>query len=200
MEVIFSSTSKFKKEEFIEIVGDKLKNINIIYPDFIPDIKEIQGNIEEVAIDKAKKAFDYFKKPVIIDDESFSIKSLNGFPGPYLKDFEKYLKTDGIYELLNKYSDDTCFTQVTYCFTQDGLNFKTFFAYTECCSIKMRDNFHNTQDYWEVIRPKVLDKRLNEVTLKEFNSDWYMRKQALTQMIEYLNNLSSNFNNINKEN
>lgn len=191
MEVVFSSSSKFKKEEFIKIVGDRLKNIKLIFPDFVPEIPEIQGTLEEVAIDKAKKAYEYFKKPVIIDDESFNIVELNGFPGPYLKDFEKYLKTDGIYKLLNKLDNDTCYTQVTYCFTKDGVKFHTFFSKTECSSIIMRDDYIDKLDYWEVIRPKNLNKRMNEMSLDDLNSDWYMRKQALDEMIIYLNNLEN---------
>lgn len=48
------------------------------------DIPEIQSDkIEEVALDKAQKAFAILKQPLIVNDTSWLIEALNGFPGPY---------------------------------------------------------------------------------------------------------------------
>ncbi len=48
------------------------------------NIPEIQSDkIEEVALDKAQKAFAILKHPLIVNDTSWLIEVLNGFPGPY---------------------------------------------------------------------------------------------------------------------
>ncbi len=50
---------------------------------------EIQGDPEEILKHKLKRAYEMFKEPVLVDDVSVDIGALNGFPGPYMKDFWK---------------------------------------------------------------------------------------------------------------
>ena len=64
-------------------------------------IKEIQSeSILEVAEDKVKKAFDFIKKPVIIEDDGLFIEELNGFPGVYSSFVFKTIGNKGILNLL----------------------------------------------------------------------------------------------------
>ena len=51
---------------------------------------EIQGDPEEIIRHKLKRAYEIFKHPVLVDDVSVAIEALNGFPGPYMKDFWKH--------------------------------------------------------------------------------------------------------------
>lgn len=51
---------------------------------------EIQGDPEEIVKHKLKTAYGIFKCPVLVDDVSVHIEELNGFPGPYMKDFWKH--------------------------------------------------------------------------------------------------------------
>ena len=50
---------------------------------------EIQGEPEEILRHKLGRAYEIFKQPVLVDDSSTHIEALNGFPGPYMKDFWK---------------------------------------------------------------------------------------------------------------
>jgi len=50
---------------------------------------EIQGEPEDILKYKLKKAYEVFKQPVLVDDTSVHLEALNGFPGPYMKDFWK---------------------------------------------------------------------------------------------------------------
>lgn len=50
------------------------------------DIPEIQAaTTEEVALDKAAKAFELVKEPLLVSDHGWLVSALNGFPGPYMK-------------------------------------------------------------------------------------------------------------------
>jgi XTP/dITP diphosphohydrolase len=50
------------------------------------DIPEIQAAIgEEIARDKAAKAYALLQKPLVVSDDSWMIPGLNNFPGPYMK-------------------------------------------------------------------------------------------------------------------
>ena len=53
------------------------------------DSFEIQGTSEEILRHKLQQAFLKFKQPVLVDDTSVHFEELNGFPGPYMKDFFK---------------------------------------------------------------------------------------------------------------
>jgi inosine triphosphate pyrophosphatase len=48
---------------------------------------EIQGTPEEIIKDKLTRSFEYFQKPVLVDDTSLHFDYLNGFPGSYIRDF-----------------------------------------------------------------------------------------------------------------
>ncbi|HTE49113.1 MAG TPA: non-canonical purine NTP pyrophosphatase [Candidatus Paceibacterota bacterium] len=50
---------------------------------------EIQGDPEDIIRHKIKTAYEVFKQPVLVDDVSVHVGELNGFPGPYMKDFWK---------------------------------------------------------------------------------------------------------------
>ncbi len=59
------------------------------------DVPEIQS--EEalpIALDKAQKAYDLCKQPVVISDDSWVIPGLNGFPGPYMKSMNHWFSVD----------------------------------------------------------------------------------------------------------
>ena len=50
------------------------------------DIVEIQSDkVEDISLDKAQKAFDVLGQPLFVNDTSWMIESLGGFPGPYMR-------------------------------------------------------------------------------------------------------------------
>ncbi|MBP6060501.1 MAG: non-canonical purine NTP pyrophosphatase [Candidatus Pacebacteria bacterium] len=65
------------------------------------DEPEIQGDAEEILNYKVKKAYEFFKQPLLVDDVSVHLDYLGGFPGPYMKDFFKHLTP---YEMGNKFA------------------------------------------------------------------------------------------------
>jgi len=66
-------------QKYFEPLGIDLvqKKLNIV---------EIQSDkVEDISLDKAKKAFEALKVPLIVNDTSWMIESLGGFPGPYTR-------------------------------------------------------------------------------------------------------------------
>lgn len=90
--------------------------INFCYTDL--DIIEIQGTAEEIAIAKCKAAFNEVTSPVLIEDSSLYFDSLNGLPGPYIKDFMKKLDLCSLARLGDtKYGNTTARAQCIYAYT-----------------------------------------------------------------------------------
>ena len=83
-------------EPFIELEQVKL------------DIKEIQGDSLSVAIRKAIDTYEILKKPLIINDSSFVIPALNGFPGVYAKYVEETIG-ENILKLMENKTDRSAY-------------------------------------------------------------------------------------------
>ncbi|KAM7194779.1 Inosine triphosphate pyrophosphatase-like protein [Naviculisporaceae sp. PSN 640] len=70
------------------------------------DLIEIQGTLEEVTLDKCRRAADLIQGPVLVEDTCLCFDALNGLPGPYIKWFLTSLGHDGLNNLLAAYPDN----------------------------------------------------------------------------------------------
>lgn len=84
------------KEKLAIVTGNALKfrELSIELDKFfdceqviLEEYHEIQGKPEDIILHKLMAAYEYFKKPVLVDDTSLHFEALGGFPGPYIKDF-----------------------------------------------------------------------------------------------------------------
>ncbi len=65
------------------------------------DIPEHRSeDVCEIAKEKARYAWGHLATPLIVDDTSFSIDALNGFPGPYAAYVLKAIGNEGILKLM----------------------------------------------------------------------------------------------------
>ena len=64
------------------------------------DLPEIQSFDARVIItDKVERAYEEVGKPVLVEDVSVGIDTMNGLPGPFIKFFEKRMGKDALYQL-----------------------------------------------------------------------------------------------------
>lgn len=90
------------------------------------DLDENQSlNLQEVAEHKARQAYGIIKSPVLVEDVGFSLKALNGLPGPFIKWFEKALGAEGICKLADSLESREVTISVCFCYF-DGQNIKNF--------------------------------------------------------------------------
>lgn len=91
--------------KFLE-AKEGFKNSGIALTQVDIDTPEIQAfDINEVSKFSAKWAADFLNKPVILSDYGFSIKSLNGFPGPFMKFVNKWLSPEDFLKLIEGKSE-----------------------------------------------------------------------------------------------
>jgi XTP/dITP diphosphohydrolase len=69
---------------------------------FVPlEIPELRSDdVEVISRQKAQYAYDHLLTPLIVDDTSFSIDALNGFPGPYAAYVLHSIGNTGILKLM----------------------------------------------------------------------------------------------------
>lgn len=74
------------------------------------DIDEIQHHDSiKITEAKVKSAFDLLKCPVVVNDSSWSIPALGGFPGGYMKDVTAWLSTEDFQALMRDKEDKRIF-------------------------------------------------------------------------------------------
>ena len=96
--IIFWTSNPNKLEEIRLFL--KGTDYQVTQPEKIEEIREIQANDPiEVFEDKLTKISKLVSGPVIVDDFSFSIEKLNGFPSPYAKYVVKTIGIENIYKL-----------------------------------------------------------------------------------------------------
>ncbi len=83
-----------KQKEIEAIMGIPLEVESI-------DLKEIQSmNLEEVVNAKAAEAYAQLKRPLIVEDVSFEVEALHGFPGPLVKWWENVVGYEAMLEFV----------------------------------------------------------------------------------------------------
>ena len=97
--IFFVSNNIHKYFEIKSILHDTTIDLDLHF--YKQNIVEIQDEkIEEIAIEKAKSAYNIVKRPIIIEDDGLFINSLNGFPGQYSSYVFKSIGNRGILRLL----------------------------------------------------------------------------------------------------
>lgn len=107
-EIIFVTSNKGKigsMQRHVERLGI---NLNIVQQPL--DIIEPQADTSaEVAKVKARQAYKMLKQPVLVDDSSFHISVLGGFPGPYIKYMLTTIGIDGIISFMKDKTDRSAY-------------------------------------------------------------------------------------------
>jgi len=81
------------------------------------DLPELQGDPEDIAIEKCKIAANIVGGAVLTEDTSLCFNALSGLPGVYIKWFLEKCGHDGLNDMLSGFVDKTAYAQtiVAYC-------------------------------------------------------------------------------------
>jgi inosine triphosphate pyrophosphatase len=176
--ITFVTGNMKKLEELKSILGDsfQLDNAKI-------DLPELQGEPEEVAIEKAKLAAKEINGAVLIEDTSLCFNALGGLPGVYIKWFFEKIGNDGLYKMLEGFEDKTAYAQCifTYC-EGPGKEPTTFVGITKGKIIKSRglEGFG-----WDpIFQPDGFDQTFAELD-KEVKNKISHRYNSLMKVKEY---------------
>jgi XTP/dITP diphosphohydrolase len=106
MEILYVTNNKYKLKHAIEYV----KDLGIQIEGKALDVEEIQSqDIEKVVEHKARQAWDIIKKPLVVSDSGWEIPALNGFPGPYMADINKWFTAKDFINLMRGKNDRTIY-------------------------------------------------------------------------------------------
>lgn len=96
------------------------------------DLPELQGEPEDIAVEKAKLAAVDIGGPTLVEDTSLCFNALGGLPGPYIKWFLDKTGHDGLNNLLAAYPDKSAYAQCIFAYCEGpGKEVKVFIGRTE---------------------------------------------------------------------
>lgn len=100
----FVTGNKNKVAEVKAILGEELFSVDNV----ALDLPELQGGDgKEIAIAKAKLAFEQVGRPCVVEDSSLGFNAHKGLPGPYVKWYLDSIGAEGLYKTLVGFEDKT---------------------------------------------------------------------------------------------
>jgi non-canonical purine NTP pyrophosphatase (RdgB/HAM1 family) len=111
---IFVTQSSEKLKEAERILGTRLNRSNIE----LPEIQAVE--VEDVVVDKVIKAYEFIRKPVIVEDTGLFIDAWNGLPGALIKWYLQRAGTENICKMMQGFSNKKA-TAKTIVATYDGI-------------------------------------------------------------------------------
>ncbi|MCJ1248298.1 nucleoside triphosphate pyrophosphohydrolase ham1 [Trapelia coarctata] len=82
------------------------------------DLVEIQGTIDEISLDKCRRAAIAVNGPVLVEDTCLCFNALKELPGPYIKWFFEALGHTGLNNLLLAYDDKSAQAVCTFAYSE----------------------------------------------------------------------------------
>lgn len=184
---ITSNAGKVKTmQNHIEKYGFSVVQTNLSF------IEPQAKSVEAIALSKAMQAFKALKQPVVVEDSSFHIDALNGFPGPYIKYMLETIGVEGILDLTKNIKDRSCsFMSVLAYIDSDGVP-RTFTQRgdvgTLATEIDTTPNDEAWSDLWKVFIPLGYTKPLTGLKKNERTILWkkWESESVFTQFAEWL--------------
>lgn len=133
-------------------------------------------NAEAVALSKAMQAFKALKQPVVVEDSSFHIDELKGFPGPYIKYVLQTLGVEGILRLTQSLKNRTCrFVSALAYVDSDGVP-RTFVQKGDAgildTKVNKTPNDEAWSDLWRIFIPTGYKKPLTGLAKSDRDKLW----------------------------
>lgn len=148
------------------------------------DLHEIQSlDLREVVEDKARRAYEIVKSPVLVEDVSLIFYGFKKLPGPLIKWFLETLGNDGLCKLLDNINDRSAFAEVEFAICDEN-GVHTFSGSMEG-SISESPRGEMGFGWDPIFIPKGYDKTWAEMTDDEKHAT-SMRKIALIKMTKFL--------------
>lgn len=152
--------------------------------DFTPQtlaIDEIQHTKpEEVTKAKARSAYQQLKQPLIVNDSSFDIPALGGFPGAYVKDVSLWFSTQDWLNLMRDKTDKTVYIHDTIVYIDE--HGEQVFSHTIPCHFVDTPRGESRMSITQVV---ALDDDEGEKTIAEVDEIVAKRQSAYEHLRQF---------------
>jgi len=176
MKVVFVTGNKGKFEEAKQIIPD-LEQQDI-------DLVEIQSiDSKEIVAHKIEEARKVIQGSLVVEDNSLSLESLGGLPGPLIKWFMKTIGIDGLVKITELSGNTKATASVIIGLSREDGATEFFVGSIDGGIVKPRGE--NGFGWDSIFQPNGWQKTFGEMTREEKN-EISMRKIAFQKLKDYL--------------
>lgn len=165
MKKILFTTSNSAK---VESLNNRLDKTKFVVEQVSIDVPEIQGNsASDISIYKAKVAYSILKQPLVVQDSSFHVRELGGFPGPYVKYMQETIGVQGLLDLMKDKQDRYCYFDMALSYIEDENTIITFNKSNTFGKVALAEYNDQSSKAWGVIWKVYIPEWSNQKTLAE---------------------------------
>ncbi|HMS93239.1 MAG TPA: non-canonical purine NTP pyrophosphatase [Candidatus Saccharibacteria bacterium] len=160
------------------------------------DLIEPQADTaKEIARVKARQAWEQLHQPILVDDSSFHITALNGFPGPYIKPMLQTVGIGGILRLMEGYDDrSAAFISSLVYIDKDGIEHifdDDPYTGTVALAASTKKKAGAWSDLHQIFIPTGCDKVLAELSRDQHTNVQPERVDSYTKFAEWMEDKAS---------
>lgn len=175
----FITTNNYKFQRF----SQTFHSDSVVLEQLSEETPEIQATTNrEVAEFSASWAANKFNMPVLKEDVGIYLEGLGGFPGVYLNQIEKWIKSEGYLNLLSNSSNRKAYWEYAIAFCEPGKQPISFYTHQKgTISTEVRGEGGYFTD--KIFIPEGYKKTISEL----LDSKEYIRDENhYTQLLKYL--------------
>lgn len=142
---VTTNQDKFQKAvQNLSSFGINLKQRNLE----LHELQLLKG--DQVAQDKARQAFEQLQQPVLVNDDTWSVEALGGFPSTAMKMCNHYLQADDWLRLMQGVKNRTIWL-ISYYVYFDGRSYQTVVSKNKCFFLEQSQGSHPHAPVLEVV-------------------------------------------------
>lgn len=173
-----------------QIAQKVFKNSGFLLKQKTLETPEIQSHdLGEIAAYSASWAAAQLKHPVFLTDAGCFIEALNGFPGPFLKYTNHYLKAEDYLKLMTGQKNRQAVFKECLAYCEPGKSPELFFSQA-IGKISMKSGKHGSTSINEVFLPNGFLQTESEIPKKKMINFWASKIKNCQSLVKYLKNKS----------
>lgn len=193
-EIVFATGNKGKVFSLVNHFHNH--ELDIIVTQVPLELMEPQADtVAEIVRMKAKQAYEQLQQPLIVEDSSFHIEALGGFPGPYIKYMVETIGAPGIIDLLHGRENRKAYFMSAIMYIDEKGEFHEFSSLDVRGDILEHiddaDHPEALSDLWKIFVPEGWDKPLSRMNREEHSkrrNEMRKNNTPYEQLVDHLKN------------
>jgi inosine/xanthosine triphosphate pyrophosphatase family protein len=181
--LLYVSSNKFKLHSAQKYLDKFAPNLTLV-PVSLDFVEPQITNQVEIAVSKAKQAYQIYQKPLLVDDVGFYISKYNNFPGTVTGIVSRGLGFEGIKRLYDV--GDAGYLRIVMIYIYGPEEYQIFDQQTDCVLIKPENISDQYEIFIQLAKPVGYNETFAQLMNHEAFYDVLPRSKALKELLAFL--------------